>query len=267
MNTATAPDLDLGVIGNCEVAGLVDRLGRLVWACLPRLDGDPAFNALLKTQGGEERTGVFAVDLQGQAAAARSYLRNSAVLETILRDGAGNVARIVDFCPRFRRFGRIFRPMMFIRLVEPLAGRPVVRIRLQPATGYGEGEPQRHTGTHNICFYTPHMRYRVTSNASRTAMTDGDWTVLDEPLAFVMGPDETLDDGPLAIARRFLDATVEYWQDWVRSLAIPIEWQEAVIRAAITLKLCTYEDTGAVVAALTTSIPEHAGSSRNWDYR
>ena len=58
-----------------------------------------------------------------------------------------------------------------------------------------------------------------------------------------------------------------YWQEWVRGLAIPVEWQEAVIRAAITLKLCTYEDTGAVVAALTTSIPEHADSGRNWDYR
>ena len=267
MSTATAPDLDLGVVGNCEVAGLVDRLGRLVWACLPRLDGDPAFNALLKTEGGDARTGVFAVDLQGQAAASRRYLRNSAVLETILRDDHGNVARIVDFCPRFRRLGRIFRPMMFIRLVEPLAGRPVVRIRLQPATGYGEGEPQRHTGTHNICFYTPHLRYRVTSNAPRTTLADGDWIVLDQPFAFVMGPDETLDDGPLAIARRFLEATVDYWQDWVRSLAVPVEWQEAVIRSAITLKLCMYEDTGAVVAALTTSIPEHAGSSRNWDYR
>jgi GH15 family glucan-1,4-alpha-glucosidase len=261
------PDLELGVIGNCEVAGLVDRLGRLVWACLPRLDGDPAFSALLTPEGGDAARGVFAIDLQGLAHASRSYLRNSAVLETILRDGAGNVVRIVDFCPRFRRRGRIFRPMMFIRIVEPLAGRPAIRVRLHPTTGYGEGEPLRHTGTHNICFYTPQLRYRVTSNASRTAIEDGGWIVLDRPLAFVMGPDETLDDAPLMIARRFLDDTLEYWQDWVRSLAVPIEWQDAVIRSAITLKLCTYEDSGAVVAALTTSIPEHADSSRNWDYR
>jgi GH15 family glucan-1,4-alpha-glucosidase len=261
------PDLELGVIGNCEVAGLVDRLGRLVWACLPRLDGDPAFSALLTPEGGDGRRGVFAIDLQGQADASRSYLRNSAVLETILRDGAGNVIRVVDFCPRFRLRGRIFRPMMFIRIVEPLAGRPAVRVRLHPTCGYGEAEPLQHTGTHNICFYTPQLRYRVTSNASRTAIQDSDWIVLDRPLAFVMGPDETLDDNPLHIARRFLDDTLEYWQDWVRGLAIPIEWQEAVIRSAITLKLCTYEDSGAVVAALTTSIPEHANSSRNWDYR
>ena len=267
MTAAHGPDLDLGVIGNCEVAGLIDRLGRLVWACLPRLDGDPAFNALLRPEGGDSQKGVFAVDLQGHVESSRRYLRNTAVLETVLRDGHGNAIRIVDFCPRFRRRNRIFRPMMFIRIVEPLAGRPAVRVRLQPCTGYGEGEPLRHNGTHNICFFTAQLRYRLTSNASRTAISDGDWIILDRPLAFVFGPDETLDDAPLKIARQFLDETVEYWQDWVRGLAIQIDWQEAVIRAAITLKLCTYEDSGAVVAALTTSIPEHADSSRNWDYR
>ncbi|MGI9246290.1 MAG: glycoside hydrolase family 15 protein, partial [Steroidobacteraceae bacterium] len=267
MNAAAGPDLDVGVIGNCEVAGLVDRLGRLVWACLPRLDGDPAFNALLTPLGGDSPTGVFAVDLQGCVESQRRYVRNTAVLETILRTDGGDAVRIVDFCPRFRRRGRIFRPMMFVRLVEPLSGRPVVRVRLRPCTGYGDGEPQRHTGSHNICYYTPLLRYRMTTNASRTAVQEGDWFVLDTAVAFLIGPDETLTDAPLAIAREFLSATTEYWQDWVRGLAIPVEWQEAVIRAAVTLKLCTYEDTGAVLAALTTSIPEHAGSERNWDYR
>ena len=261
------PDLDLGVIGNCEVAGLVDHYGRLVWGCLPRLDGDPAFNALLTPLGGDSPTGVFAVELQGVVDATRGYVRNSAVLETVLRGAQGDAVRIVDFCPRFRRRGRIFRPMQFVRIVEPLAGRPVVRVRLRPASGYGDGEPQRHTGTHNICFFTPLLRYRVTTNASRTHTADEGWFVLDGPVAFVIGPDETLDDAPLTIARQFLESTVDYWQEWVRGLAIPVEWQEAVIRSAITLKLCTYEDTGAVLAALTTSIPEHAGSERNWDYR
>ncbi len=91
--------------------------------------------------------------------------------------------------------------------------------------------------------------------------------VIDQPIALLLGPDETVDESPLLLARSMLDATRAYWQEWVRGLSIPADWQDAVIRAAITLKLCTYEDTGAVVAALTTSIPEHAGSGRNWDYR
>jgi len=86
-------------------------------------------------------------------------------------------------------------------------------------------------------------------------------------MAFILGPDETIEESPNALASQWLNQTREYWQDWIRGLAVPFDWQDAVIRAAITLKLCTYEDTGAVVAALTTSIPEIAGSERNWDYR
>jgi GH15 family glucan-1,4-alpha-glucosidase len=261
------PDLDLGVIGNCQVAGLVDRLGRLVWGCLPRLDADPAFSALLTAEGGDSDTGVFAIDLQDQAHVTRSYLRNTAVLETILDDGRGNVLRILDFCPRFRSRGRMFRPMMFVRIVEPIAGRPIARIRLRPSSNYGASAPLHNGGSHHVCFQTPLLRYRVTTNASMSAVLEGSWIVADTPMAFMLGPDETLSDAPLTLARQFLESTREYWQDWIRGLAIPVEWQEAVIRAAITLKLCTYEDTGAVLAALTTSIPEHADSGRNWDYR
>ena len=72
---------------------------------------------------------------------------------------------------------------------------------------------------------------------------------------------------PIPLSRLFLAETTSYWQDWVRDLNVPFDWQDAVIRAAITLKLCSFDDTGAIVAALTTSIPEAAGSSRNWDYR
>jgi GH15 family glucan-1,4-alpha-glucosidase len=91
--------------------------------------------------------------------------------------------------------------------------------------------------------------------------------LLEHPLAFILGPDETIEESPEILAHRFLEETRGYWQDWVRTLAIPYDWQQAVIRAAITLKLCTYEDTGAVLAALTTSIPESPASGRNWDYR
>ena len=128
-------------------------------------------------------------------------------------------------------------------------------IRLRPSMGYGSGEPLQNGGSHHICFQTPTLRYRVTTNASMSAVTDSSWFVVGSPIAFLLGPDETLDDAPLTVARRFLDLTRDYWQDWIRGLAIPVEWQEAVIRAAITLKLCSFEDTGAVLAALTTSIP------------
>ncbi len=83
----------------------------------------------------------------------------------------------------------------------------------------------------------------------------------------MLGADETVHDAPGEVGRRLLEETQQYWHEWVRALAIPYEWQEAVIRATITLKLNAYDDTGAIIAAMTSSIPEAGHSSRNWDYR
>jgi GH15 family glucan-1,4-alpha-glucosidase len=260
-------NLDLAVIGNCQIAALIDQLGRIVWACLPRPDADPVFCALLMRDGGESSGGVFAVDLKDTARSARSYARNTAIVETTLHDTRGAALRITDFCPRFRTRGRVFRPMAIVRLLEPLNGRPIVTLRLKPRCAYGADRPQQVAGSHHIRFTSPELSYRVTTNSSLSALIDEQAIVLDGPLAFILAPDETIEESPLTLARSWLHETRNYWHEWIRGLAVPFDWQEAVIRAAITLKLCTYEDTGAVLAALTTSIPEVANSKRNWDYR
>ena len=264
---SAASDLDLAVIGNCQVAALVDRRGRIVWMCLPKPDADPVFCALLQREGGESAGGVFAVDLRDMADAQRAYVRNTAILETILTDAHGNSVRITDFCPRFRSRGRNFRPMALVRLVEPIEGRPIVNVRLRPRCDNGADYPQRAAGSHHIRFLSAALNYRVTTNSSLSPLMDETAFVLGAPLAFILAPDETIEETPLNLARVWLEETRTYWEEWIRGLAVPFDWQEAVIRSAITLKLCTYEDTGAVLAALTTSIPEMAGSARNWDYR
>jgi GH15 family glucan-1,4-alpha-glucosidase len=259
--------MNYGAIGNCQVAALVDESARLVWACLPRPDGDPVFSALLQKEGGDAEKGVFAIDMLDVTRTEQSYLRNSAILETRLYDAHGGVMRIVDFAPRFRTRGRVFRPMMFVRLVEPVNGRPTLRLRLRPTSSYGERCDPGISGSHHIRFAADGLQYRVTTDASLAALVENRPVVLEQPLHFIIGPDETLQESPAALTREFLGSTLSYWQEWVRTLAVPADWQDAVIRAAITLKLCTYEDTGAVLAALTTSIPEAANSTRNWDYR
>jgi len=259
--------VNLGVIGNCQVAALIDEQARIVWACLPRPDGDPVFSALLQKEGGAAEKGVFAVDMVDLTRSEQSYLRNSAIIETRLYDSHGGSLRILDFAPRFRSRGRVFRPMMFVRTVEPLAGRPTLRLRLRPTAGFGERCEPGITGSHHVRFSADGLHYRVTTDASLAGLLEDRPVVLEQPLHFVIGPDETLQESPAALASEFLGATLSYWQEWVRTLAVPADWQDAVIRSAITLKLCTYEDTGAVLAALTTSIPEAAHSARNWDYR
>ncbi len=260
-------NLDLAVIGNCQIAALIDHLGRIVWACLPRPDADPVFCSLLSSEAGDSLKGVFAVDLADLATATSQYQRNTAVVETLLTDSHGNQLRITDFCPRFRTRGRIFRPMSLVRIIEPVQGHPLITLRLNPCYDYGANSPEKISGSHHVRFIAPQLSYRITTNGSVSALLDESTVVLDAPLAFILTTDETLEETPLALARSWLEETRRYWHEWIRGLAVPYDWQEAVIRAAITLKLCTYEDTGAVLAALTTSIPEMADTARNWDYR
>jgi GH15 family glucan-1,4-alpha-glucosidase len=259
--------LDLAVIGNCEVSALIDPQGRIVWMCLPRPDGDPVFCALLTREGGESSRGIFTVDLTDVVDAEQHYVRNTAIVETVLRDSRGGAIRVTDFCPRFRARGRTFRPMMLVRIIERIAGRPRLRVRLRPTAGYGARADAGRGGSHHLCFAGDGIEYRVTTDASISALVEDRPVVMENALTFILGPDDTIEETPSVLARSLLEETRAYWQDWVRTLAIPFDWQEAVIRAAITLKLCTYEDTGAVLAALTTSIPESPNSGRTWDYR
>lgn len=263
----SAPHLDLGVIGNCQISSLIDERAHHVWTCWPRLDGDPMFCALLRDDPAHERSGLFAVELEGCSNTSQSYMRNTAILETVLSNDDGGRVRVIDFCPRFRQFGRSFHPAMMIRIVELVEGPAVIRVRMRPLTEYGARAPQSRLGSSHIRYEGVEMTLRLTTDASITAVAEERPIVLRHRLTFVIGPDESIGESVDALAQRFLAETRSYWIDWTRSLAIPFEWQEAVIRAAITLKLCSFEDTGAVVAAMTTSIPEAAGSGRNWDYR
>ena len=257
--------LDLAVIGNCNYGALVDRRGHVVWCCLPHFDRDPTFCALL---GGEEPAGgLFEIELFDLARAEQFYWRNSAVLETRLTDRAGNAIAIVDFAPRFLQYGRAFRPMMLIRRLRVVAGTPRVCVRIRPRHSFGAGLPELTRGSNHIRFVLPQQTLRLTTDAPISCVLEEVPFVLTGPVELVLGPDETIPQSLADLAREFVERTDAYWRDWCRSLSLPFEWQDAVIRAAITLKLMSFEDTGAIVAAMTTSVPEAPKSGRNWDYR
>ncbi len=258
-------DLNLAVIGNCQIAALIDAAGSIVWACLPRMDGDPVFCALLNPAG-DAAGGRFSIAMEGTTRIQQRYLRNTAVVET-LHEGADATVRVTDFCPRYTSHERTYRPSMIIRIVEPLVGKPVIGVRLHPTADYGHAAPRVTFSSHSVRFATDDLSYRVTTDASLTAIYEKRQFVLAGPLTFILGDDEPIGEAPAAFGRAQLERTRGYWELWVRDLAIPVDYQEAVIRAAVTLKLCTFEDTGAVLAALTTSIPEAPDTTRNWDYR
>ncbi|MGE3831833.1 MAG: glycoside hydrolase family 15 protein [Parvibaculaceae bacterium] len=256
--------LDLGVIGNCAIASLIDRNARHVWFCYPRLDGDPIFNALVN--GDTPERGFMDVVLKDQTGAQQNYLRNTAILETILRTQNGSI-RVTDFAPRFKVRGELYRPPVIMRRIEPVEGRCHVTVRVRPTFDYGETTPTTTFGSHHIRYLAGNDVIRVSTDMPIAYLREEVSFLLDRPVHLIVGSDERPADRIDRLARANLEETIAYWNDWVRDLAVPFDWQEAVIRAAITLKLCSFEDTGAILAALTTSIPEAAGSGRNWDYR
>ncbi|MEZ5938037.1 MAG: glycoside hydrolase family 15 protein [Hyphomonadaceae bacterium] len=254
-------NLQLGIVGNGTIAGLINQTGEYVWLCLPRFDGEPVFNTLL---GGGGR---FAVRLENQVSASQVYLRNTAVIETLLEAEDGSAVRITDFAPRFVARGRMFRPASIVRTVKPERGLPRITIELNGQTGRGATDMPVKRGVSHLSYIDEQHGFRVTTDAPLSYVVDNRPFVLDREISFVLGPDESLSDEVGNLARSWKEQTASHWRDWSRRLATPAEWQEAVIRAAITLKLCVFEETGGIVAALTTSLPEHADSGRNWDYR
>ncbi|GAA0253818.1 glycoside hydrolase family 15 protein [Rhodanobacter caeni] len=260
----TPASLELGVIGNGSVAALIDSHARIVWCCLPRFDDDASFCALLSptTEGGD-----WAIELEDFDHAEQYYLQNTAVLVTRLFSRHGDAVEIIDFAPRHRSNGRVYHPVMLARRVSPISGSPRIRVRLRPLCDYGAYAAPTTSGSNHIRYLLSSVVQRLTSDVATVLIERGLPFGLDRPAHFIFGPDETLTESPTVFFHLMLERTLEYWREWVRYLSVPYEWQDAVIRAAITLKLCQYEATGAIVAALTTSIPESAGTARNWDYR
>jgi pentatricopeptide repeat protein len=259
------PSLSLGVVGNCAFSALIDPHGRVVWSCLPRFDGDPVFNALLG--GNDAEQGAFAIEIENLAEVRQRYEPNTAVLVTELWDEHGQGLSITDFAPRFLARGRYFRPTQLVRRVRPLKGAPRIRVSITPRFDWGRQTPTITSGSNHIRYVGDQQTLRLHTDASISHVLAREPFLLVREHSFVLGPDETLEGGIGDTARHFEQETIAYWRGWSQRLAVPLEWQDAVIRAAITLKLSLFEDTGAIIAAMTTSIPEAPGSQRNWDYR
>lgn len=260
----TPSTLQVGMIGNCGYSALIDQQARIVWCCLPRFDGDPVFNAILDPS---ENGSLWAFELEDLERTEQHYEPNTAVLRTRLYDRKGQGIEVNDFAPRFWSRGRMFRPLTLVRRVKVLSGSPRMRVLLRPRFDWGRARPTITQGSTHIRFVSGNNTLRVNTDAPLSYILSETFFVVDRSMNFIMGPDETLSTGIEDTARSFEQETVSYWRSWTRSLALPLEWQEAVIRAAITLKQSLFEDTGAIVAAMTTSIPEAPGSGRNWDYR
>jgi GH15 family glucan-1,4-alpha-glucosidase len=252
---------DLGLIGNCQFSALVERTGEVVWCCLPRFDSEPVFSTLLDHENGG-RFGVRTVD---GAAGKQGYIENTNVLETTFQTADGSF-RVLDFAPRFLQYDRIFHPTQLFRIIEPLDGTPYVRVNCDPKIGWSKASPATLKGSNHLGFDGFAGPLRLTTDVPLSYLEGKPFALTERRhLALTWGP--PIEEALPPLCHRFLGETIRYWQRWVKQCNIPPLYQREVIRSALALKLHCFEDTGAIVASMTTSIPEAAGSGRTWDYR
>ncbi|MDQ1030425.1 GH15 family glucan-1,4-alpha-glucosidase [Streptomyces umbrinus] len=258
---------DYALIGDMQTAALVCRDGTVDWLCLPRFDSHAVFAGLLGTEEhGFWRLGpAHAADAEPPTAVRRRYRGDSLILESEWDTSRGTV-RVTDFMPP-----RDGAPQL-IRIVEGVTGRVPMRSALRMRFSYGRVVPWVHkhegrtvavAGPDSVWFDTECETY------GKALTTYSDFTVAPgDRIAFTISWEPSHKQPPaLPEPEQSLEATEEFWREWVEQCTYHGPYREAVVRSLITLKALTYGPTGGIVAAPTTSLPEEIGGVRNWDYR
>jgi GH15 family glucan-1,4-alpha-glucosidase len=254
-----------GLVGNCQVSALISDAGAIDWMCLPRPDSPPVFGGILDPDGG--RLAISTPAAPEQVKTSQQYIPNTNILVTVVSLANGDSFRITDFCPRFEQYGRIYRPTALFRIVEAVSGHPSVVVSCRPVSGW-EKEPVRSIrGSSHIRFEIRGDALRLLTNMPLTYLCEETPVALTQKLYFGLTWGLGIEDDLVKVTHDFLDQTARYWRTWVKNCTVPVLYQQQVIRSALALKLHCFEDTGAILAALTTSLPEQPGGRRNWDYR
>ncbi len=251
-----------GLIGNCSYLAHINKDTNISWLCWPRFDSSFIFGGLLD----KEKGGEWSIKPSEEFQSTQYYLENTNVLCTEIVTSSGSY-RVTDFAPRLYQYERYFKPLMVIRKIEPLQGFPRIRVICKPVYDYGRCELTSYRGSNHIEYVGCQDKVRLTTNIPISYLIEEEYFILNETKYLVMTYGEPLEAALVSTAERFLTETIQYWRTWVKQSSIASFYQPFVIRSALVLKIHQYEDTGAIIAASTTSLPESPGSGRNWDYR
>jgi len=255
--------VNLALIGNCNYQALIDDEARVQWLCWPRFDSSFVFGGLVDG----ERGGEYSIRPRDDGyATAQEYLPNTNIVKTYFRSAGGDF-EVLDFAPRFRLYERFYKPTMLVRRIRRISGRPVIRVTCKPTYDYGRVALAPKTASNHIRWKLDDAHLRLTTNASLSYIQESRPFLLDDDVYLVLTWGQPLEAPLVETCDNFYRRTRRYWETWVKHGSLPDSYQAEVIRSALALKLHQFEDTGAITAATTTSIPEHPGSGRNWDYR
>ena len=257
--------MQFGVIGNCKSAALVDSRGSIVWCCLPDFDSASVFTSLLD----ESRGGHFGIETDEAYKITQSYIPNTNVLRTVFESPAGGF-ELIDLMPRHKENKRYYAPPEVLRYIRRLHGEPVFTVRYRPRLGYARHETRSVSHAGHIKSIAQNGAYEslyLYTNLPHEAVLEGLPVKLDEEAYLLLSYHQKI--RPVTLDRIALEVerTKVYWMDWVGRTTPFDRWSKEVKRSALVLKLLSYQETGAIMAAVTTSLPEAVGEERNWDYR
>jgi len=259
-------NLNYGVIGNCKSAALVSEQGSIDWCCLPSFDSPSVFAKLLD----ERKGGCFAVEPVGECQTRQQYLRRTNVLVTTFTQG-GDAFELIDFMPRYKTDNGTYHcPPDIIRYIRHVSGKPRVKITYDPRPAYAKN-PVRTTVTGEFLKHFtsrgPYESVYLYSDLPLAKITEGKPIDITGDAFLVLSYNQKLVHPELDWALLELERTKVYWMGWLARTTVFSDYREAVERSALVLKLLAYQETGAILAAVTTSLPETIGDIRNWDYR
>ncbi|MCL6588897.1 MAG: glycoside hydrolase family 15 protein [Firmicutes bacterium] len=258
-------NLNYGVIGNCKSAALISETGCIEWLCLPDFDSPSVFAKLLD----RERGGEFGIEVGPEYRVTQKYLSRTNILETTFTNGRDSFM-VIDFMPRFHNERGYHCPPDLVRYLVHLEGKPKARFIYDPHLSYAK-DPTRH------CIEDEYLKsYTVSgnfesvylySNINFSQILGREEVVIEGDLFFLLSYNEKLLEINLDRIHLLFEKTKLYWLNWVDQGAKFSRYNEEIIRSSLVLKLLTYQQSGAILAAVTTSLPESLGEVRNWDYR
>ena len=258
--------LDYGLIGNCHSAALISKSGSLDWCCLPNFNSASVFAKLLDTNKG----GHFSFSVDDTYTISQKYLWKTNILCTTFASEA-HAFQVIDFMPRYRDGnGSFYMPPDIIRFVYLLKGNPKLKVQYKPRLDYAREETYTENHRYYLKSFTKKGKYDslyLYSSLDLDDILNAEEITLTKNEYFLVGYHEKLREQNLERAYLKFQRTKTYWMNWSESTTKFPHYDEQINRSALVLKGLSYQKTGAVLAAVTTSLPETVGEVRNWDYR
>ncbi|MET7027830.1 glycoside hydrolase family 15 protein [Sediminicola luteus] len=259
-------NLDYGIIGNCRSAALISKNGSLDWCCLPEFDSSSVFAKLLDDKIG----GSFEILVDESYSIHQQYEENTCILVTTFSDGK-NIFEVHDFMPRYySEDGGCHTPPEIVRYIKYISGSPKFKVLYNPKLEYAQGETSTYIKPNFIASLTHTVKFDTVflyTSFDKEKVVKGEEIELKESGYFLLGYNEKIFLPDTKKIYLLLQRTKVYWLNWVERTPTYKRFNDQIIRSALTLKLLSYDKTGAVLAAATTSLPETIGEVRNWDYR